>query len=382
MTADTIRFQRPSLPSTERIDRYFDLAREERWFSNGGPCWRLLRDRLSDRVGCYCVPVASGTAGLMASIAAVLAPRYGRGGAIVPSFTFPATAQAAIWAGLEPRMIDIEPNHWHLDPGALERVVGRAGTDIRLVLAVSSFGTPPPAECRRRWERTCRRAELPLIVDSAAGFGAYADDGTPVGAQGEIEVVSFHATKPFGIGEGGAVFTRDRELRDRVELAINFGLDSTRSAVLTNALNGKMSELQAATALAVLDEFDSILEVRRDAATSIKRLAGRAVTWQAGCERSTWQFVPIAMSDTERRRRVEAEFADVAEVRRYYQPLHESAAFGAYPVVGGDLRQTLDLHDRILCLPMANDLDRTEQEAIARVLQSENAGDRVPNGAA
>ncbi|HEX2071345.1 MAG TPA: hypothetical protein VHF90_06840, partial [Thermoleophilaceae bacterium] len=62
-----LRFQRPSLPSGEAIEQYLGLAREARWFSNGGPCWQLLRDRLSDRVGAYCVPVASGTIGLMAA---------------------------------------------------------------------------------------------------------------------------------------------------------------------------------------------------------------------------------------------------------------------------------------------------------------------------
>jgi dTDP-4-amino-4,6-dideoxygalactose transaminase len=378
VAADAIRFQRPSFPTTEHIDRYFDLAREERWFSNSGPCWRLLRDRLSDRVGCYCVPVASGTAGLMASLAAVIEPRRnppGSDGAIIPSFTFPATAQATIWAGLQPRMMDIEPHHWHLDAQALERVLGRDATDVRVVVAVSSFGTPPPTECRERWEQTCRSAEVPLVVDSAAGFGAVADDGTPIGAQGDIEVVSFHATKPFAIGEGGAVFTRSRELRDRVELAINFGLDSTRSVVLANAINGKMSELQAATALAVLDEFDSVLERRRRAASFIGRLGGRGFTWQAGCDRSTWQFVPIAARDSRERGELESRFVQVAEVRRYYRPLHELAAFGAYPIVGGDMRNTIDVHDRVLCLPMANDLDHREQEQIGNVLRSVHGAD-------
>jgi dTDP-4-amino-4,6-dideoxygalactose transaminase len=377
----SIRFQRPSLPSAAPIERYFDLSREGRWFSNGGPCWRLLRDRLADRVGAYCVPVASGTLGLMAAIAAILSDsrdHYGSPpGALMPSFTFPATAQAALWSGLEPRLIDVDPGHWHLDPCRLERVLPDRRGDIGIVLAISTFGTAPPTETRLRWERACRRAGLPLIVDSAAAFGAVADDGTPVGAQGDIEIVSFHATKPFAIGEGGAVFTRDRALCDRVELAVNFGLRPDRSVGFARGLNAKMSELHAATALAVLDEFDSILESRRRAAAGIRARAGSDIAWQAGCERSTWQFVPVAFADSDQRMRATSSCRGRVEVRTYYEPLHEMAPFRHWPIVDGGLPRTAELRDRVLCLPMANDLTDLELEVIAATLAPARAPGEV-----
>ena len=317
-----IPFQRPSLPSTPEIDRYLDLARAERWFSNGGPCWRLLRDRLSDHAGAYCIPVASGTLGLMAALAAVLGTTTGKrqGGAVMPSFTFLATAQAAIWSGLEPRLSDIAPDHWHLDAALLEQVL-EDSDDLGAVLAVSAFGTPPPAETRMRWERACRAAGVPLVVDSAAGFGAVAEDGAPVGSQGDVEVVSFHATKPFAVGEGGAVFTRNRALHERIELAVNFGFRSDRTMGFSRGLNAKMSELHAATALAVLDRLDSIIQQRRRSAASIRECAGRGISWQVGCELSTWQFLPVAFSSSEQRERAIDACRDRIEVRVYYEPL-------------------------------------------------------------
>ena len=365
-----IPFQRPSLPSTPEIDRYLDLSREERWFSNGGPCWRLLRDRLSDRVGAFCVPVASGTLGLMAAIASVLedrGPGADRTEALMPSFTFLATAQAAIWSGLAPRLSDIAPDHWHLDAGRLERAL-RDGEGIGVVLAVSAFGTPPPAETRLRWESACRAAGVPLVVDSAAGFGAVAEDGLPIGAQGDVEVVSFHATKPFAIGEGGAVFTRDRDLHERIERAVNFGFRPDRTVGSARGLNAKMSELHAATALAVLDRLDSILERRQGAAAAIRARAGGGVSWQEGSERSTWQFVPVAMADPEQRERVVESCRDRLEVRTYYQPLDELVPERS-TVVGDGLAATDDLHRRILCLPMANDLTEAEIGTIGATLE-------------
>src|SRR2546423_216021 len=92
--AAMIRFQRPSLPSPAAIERYLGAAREERWFSNFGPCCILLRDRLGEATGCEAVPVVNATLGLLVGIAA-LHRRSPRGAteALVPSFAFAASAQ-------------------------------------------------------------------------------------------------------------------------------------------------------------------------------------------------------------------------------------------------------------------------------------------------
>jgi dTDP-4-amino-4,6-dideoxygalactose transaminase len=376
-TEPIIRFQRPLLPSASQIDRYLDLSREARWFSNSGPCWCLLRDRLADRVGAYCVPVASGTLGLMVAIASLTktSPDSGASGALMPSFTFLATAQAAIWSGFQPRLIDVDPTHWHIDASRLERVLRDHRGDLSLVTAVCTFGTPPPSETRLRWERACRSAGVPLIFDSAAAFGAVADDGVHIGAQGDIEVVSFHATKPFAIGEGGAVFTRDRALYEKIELAVNFGLRPDRSATTAMGLNAKMSELHAATALAVLDEYDLILESRRDAAAKIRAGTDPDITWQTGCERSTWQFVPVVFPDADHRRRAERRCEGRVEVRTYYEPLHLMEPFSSYPVLGDGLACTAELCDRVLCLPMANDLSSEEVLAISAIVDPDPQDD-------
>lgn len=365
--APLIRFQRPQLPPNEAIAAYLERSREERWFSNNGPCWRLLRERLAERVGAYCTPVANATAGLMVALTAARGGSEGDGGdALMPAFTFVATAQAAIWCGLRPRLHDVDPDHWHLAPERVERALG-GDHKPNAVLAVSSFGTPPPAASRRRWEQACRDAGVPLIVDSAAAFGAVAEDGVPIGAQGDVEVVSFHATKPFAIGEGGAVFTSDRALHERIELAVNFGFRADHSLAIERGLNAKMSELHAAAALAMLDRLDVVLAARRGAAATIRQRAGDGVSWQTGCEHSTWQFVPVALAGAERRRAVLDACRGTIETRSYYEPLDRLLPAGAASI-GDQLAVTDALSDRILSLPMANDLSEEEIAAIATVL--------------
>jgi dTDP-4-amino-4,6-dideoxygalactose transaminase len=372
-----LRFQRPSLPAAAEIERYFSLSRSDRWFSNGGPCSQLLQERLSERVGAFSVPVASGTTGLLAAVVAALESSHvssGRNEALLPSFTFPATLQAATWAGLTPRFLDVSGEHWHLDHEILERELRARRDQVAVVIAVSSFGTPPPPAVRQAWERSCAEAGVPLIIDSAAGFGAVGDDRTPVGAQGDIEVVSFHATKPFAVGEGGAVFTRSRRTLARLKSAINFGLNTHRHVEFGPGLNGKMSELHAATALAVLDGFNGILEARRRAAFDIKGQLEDLVSWQAEWSRSAWQFIPVLFRDESERTTVENQCRGEFEARRYYEPLHAMPPFREFPIGGGGLDATTDLVSRLLCLPMANDLTRDEVACIGQSVRSALGG--------
>jgi dTDP-4-amino-4,6-dideoxygalactose transaminase len=359
-----IPFQRPSLPPSAAVERYFAESRAERWFSNGGPCWKRLRARLEERTGVACVPVANATVGLLAAITAVRrhAPSSARAVAL-PSFTFAATIQAACLGGLDPVFVDIDADHWHLDPVQLEAALER--DDLALVIACSAFGTPPPPQVRQRWEDACASRGVPLVIDSAAGFGATAPDGVPIGAQGTVEIVSFHATKPFAIGEGGAVFTRDVALAARLERTVNFGLDESRRVAVSPAINGKMSEIHAAIGLAVLDDFDTIIERRREAASQLRTALEPGFAFQDGCDASTWQFVPVAVPGD--RESIIRAARDRIELRTYYEPLHLMPAFREVPRVGS-LDATSSLGERILSLPMANDLRADEIAAIVAAM--------------
>jgi len=202
-----------------------------------------------------------------------------------------------------------------------------------------------------------------------------------LGSQGDAEVVSFHATKPFAIGEGGAVFTRDSSLCERIELVVSFGLGADRSVQVPLGLNAKMSELHAATGLAVLEDFDAALAARRAAAASLRDAAAAPLEWQAECERSTWQFAPVAHPDAASRAAAERRCRDVVETRGYYLPLHRMPAFRSAAVADGGLARTEALADRLLCLPMAADLTAAEQATLA-ALVADDARRPVPTAQA
>jgi dTDP-4-amino-4,6-dideoxygalactose transaminase len=356
------------LPAPEAIENYLSLAREERWFSNQGPCWRLLRERLSDAAGSHCVPVVNATLGLVVSIAALRArtPRHGRQ-ALVPSFAFAASAQAAVWNGFEPVFVDVDPEHWHLAPDSLERALAERERELAVVIALSSFGTPPPSDVRRRWEEACASAGIPLLVDSAAGFGARAEDGRAIGSQGDVEVVSFHAVKPLAAGEGGAVFTRDDEVAAEVLRLTEFAFDEHRSARRPDGLNAKMPEHTAAVALAALDEYPAALQARRKVAEQMLSGLPGGFLAQKGHELGTWQFVPVAAPSRVARTELFARAEGMMELRTYYDPLHEMPAFADCARVGR-LPVTSDLGGRMVSLPLAADFTADEIALVAGLL--------------
>ena len=370
MSSQKIRFQRPLLPSAAATERYLAAAREARWFSNAGPCWHLLRERLSAAVGCDCVPVVNATLGLIVALAAVVGRtvRPGRS-ALVPSFAFAASAQAAVWNGLEPVFVDVDADHWHLAPAALERALSRLDGEVAVVIALSSFGTPPPVPVRLEWERLCADAHVPLVVDSAAGFGAEAADGVRVGTQGDVEVVSFHAVKPFGIGEGGAVFTRDTELAAEILRLTEFAFDEHKQATRMNGINAKLSEYSAAVALAAMDDYENVLRARRSAAFLLLSLLPEECHPQLEHERGTWQFVPVVAPSPAARREILETAGSSVELRTYYDPLHLMPAFVDCRRAD-DLAVTADLGERMLSLPMATDLTRDEIAAIAEAVRA------------
>ncbi len=357
---EILRYQRPELPPLSDVARYYALSEDARFYSNGGPCHERLADRLAARVGeVTCVPVANCTLGLIAALREMCgAPSRRRRLIAVPSLTFTASACAIVLAGYEPLFVDVDVDSWQMDPAGLQDALGRHRGRVAGVMGASTFGTAAPHHVRAGWRSACSAHDVPLVIDSAAGFGATDDDGRPLGAQGETEVFSFHATKPFAIGEGGAITTPDRELGSRLRRFINFGLDPQTHTSLFPGLNAKMSELHAATALAMLDRFDELMARRRGTAADLRTaLRSDGLTYQQGCERSTWQVLPLLVSGPAERARV-LEVADRLriEVRPGFDPpLHRHPAFAA-----ALLHSTLDVTDqlaaRMVCLPMANTL--------------------------
>ena len=363
-----LRFQRPRLPGAVEVERWYSLSREADRFANHGPCEQLLAHRLAARLrpDVTCIPVANATLGLMIALRALM-ERSGtvRGEVVMPSFTYVATVSAVLWAGYRPIFVDVDRDSWHVTGHALAAAVAERGRRVACLLPCATFGSIPPESLLAGWRSVAAESGLPLLIDNAPGYGSLDTAGQSQSPLGDADVVSFHATKPFAIGEGGAVFTLDEALASRVRELSHFGLDAGRTLTGTPGLNAKMSELHAATGLAVLNSYDDVLSSRRARARQLTEpflAAGTGRNKAPSCRRgsSSPSLRPTRVPAT---RCCDVQTPAASRSRTYHQPLHSMPSLRDHATVGS-LSVSSDLGSRIICLPMANDLSEAEIERI------------------
>lgn len=355
-----VPFLEPTLPPLAEVLE--DLVRiyEAKVFSNSGPFERRLAERLAAYLGVgHCLPVANATLGLMIAMKALARPTP-QGLVVMPSFTFAATALAAQWAGLSPAFCDVDGASWQAVPNREVLAVHR--DQLSLIVICNTFGAPADIE---GWKKLSLELGVPLLVDSAPSLGARYPDGRMQGAAGVVEVFSMHATKPFAIGEGGAIVTDDDELAERMRRMRSFSFDEQK-VCRDVGLNAKLSELHAAIGCRVLDRYAGIVEHRRRRAGEYTaRLSPLGFTFQKYGELSAYQFVPVQVPhglDAGALRR-KLSCAGI-ETRDYFSPsLHRHPQFAHCPRFGS-LRVSDRLAGTLISLPMSNHLSHSDVDRV------------------
>jgi dTDP-4-amino-4,6-dideoxygalactose transaminase len=239
---------RPKLPVAARIAPFLERIDEARIYSNFGPLARSLEGRLAAFFGLpigSALTVANATLGLTLALSAQQ-PKPGSLCAM-PAWTFAATAHAATFAGLTPYFIDVEPETWALNADAIVDEISRAPGFVSSVVPVAPFGCPIDVAA---WDDVRTRTGLAVVIDAAAAFDSLIPGLVP-------SVISLHATKVLGIGEGGCIVSVDTDLIKGLQARANFGFFRSRDA-LVPATNAKLSEYHAAIGLAALDEWPAV----------------------------------------------------------------------------------------------------------------------------
>jgi dTDP-4-amino-4,6-dideoxygalactose transaminase len=346
-----VPFVRPSLPDLPDVARLLEPS-----FASGmitdGELVRRLEQRTAERLQVeQVVAVGSCTLGLML-VWRVLDPG---GPVVLPGFTFAASAHAAYWNGLDLRFADCDPNSFQADPADIRARLGGA----RALSATHVFGAPCDIEVL---DSMARAAGVPLVVDAAHAFGA-TRAGRPVGGFGVAEVFSLTPTKPLVAGEGGLVATNDASLADELRVARNYGNPGDYDSRLVG-LNGRMSELHAAVALASLDRFDADLATRRARASQyrkgIESVPGLTLQAVAPEDSSTWKDLTVQVDPGRfgmNAGQLQRQLADegVGTRRYFYPPVHRHEVYrGRFPA---HLPVTEAVAERVLSLPIWPGLD-------------------------
>ena len=201
------------------------------------------------------ISCASGTDAL---VLALLAYNIGPGDLVFcPAFTFPATAEAIAILGAVPYFVDVEEDTFNLSinslNNAIELVIKENIYKMKAVIAVDLYGLP--AEYNELVNIT-KNNNMALIADAAQSFGAEYDN-KKVGGLADITCTSFFPAKPLGCyGDGGALFTNNDEIADKLKSLRVHGKGKSKYDIDYIGVNSRLDTIQAAILLAKLEDFE------------------------------------------------------------------------------------------------------------------------------
>ena len=349
---------RPEIPPMLRWARHMERAEQRNWFTNFGELSLELERELQLRWG-FSGGVAICTNNGTSAIAAPLIAQEVDGPVLLPAFTFPATLSAVKMAGCQPVLMDVSTQSWIVEPAELDRKLSE--TKAQAAVLVSPFGF----DCDFSGHiEVAVSHNAALIIDSAAGLGGGRNNVES--ADRVYEAYSMHATKPFGVGEGGVIFCAS-EAASKIRSALNFGLPTRFGVEVARwGINGKISEAHSAVGLEVLETFAERLALRRAlAAQYIAGLAGlRDIEYPRDPLASTWQVFPVLMPTTAAADALVNETQRMGmEVRRYYRPSL------THWLTGSACPNSDSLAERMICFPVYSYGGRIAQE-MAEVVES------------
>ena len=304
---------RPNLPDKEIVMENMAKILDNQWLTNNGPFVQELERRIEEYLGIkHCICVCNATIGLELLQRALDLT----GEVIIPAFTFIATAHSLRWQRIDPVFCDVRIEDHLIDPEKIESLITPRTSAI---LAVPIWGQPCDYDAL---ERIARKHHLKLIFDSAHAFGCRRGNRF-LGGFGDAEVFSFHATKVFSTGEGGAITTNSDELADKLRLMRNFGFtgyDHTDHL----GTNAKMNEFAAAYGLAALDQIESVIYQNRQNHNAYLKifhdLPGIHFLDYPQINPSNYQYVVARVRPEHRDPLVEFYHRANILVRRYFHP--------------------------------------------------------------
>lgn len=342
-------------------------------YSNYGPEARRLEHTMAAQLfgGGYCLSVCNATLGLMLAIRSFLWRRADkRKYALMPSYTFAATAHAALWNGLTPLFCDVDTRTWLGSQASEEELLHRYGDEVAVIVPCTTFGNPIDME---RYAHFHKQYGVDIVVDAAAALGSEDHAGNQFGKGSRWPTVySMHATKPFASGEGGIVYCKDADLIEDLRAMASFGFEQPRTASLPG-LNAKISETAALTAFLQLQRFGSVVEhrnnLKRQYRTFLPGLARQKMNGMV--QAHSYEFVLLPEEIAAQRNQIVQELRERGiGTGCYFSPHLAEQSYFASCSVAGSLPVTEALSRRILTLPMYDSMTQEDVHYVSSHLQA------------
>ena len=336
--------------------------------ATGGPFTKQCSDFLNDvHHSADALLTTSGTDAL--EMAAMLLGLGSGDVVILPSFTFTSTATAFAREGAKLRFCDIDPVTLGMDPN---HVKASLSPEVKAIVTVHYAGVPSNID---ELVEIAENAGIPLVEDNAHGFFA-THNGQPLGTFGRMSTLSFHETKNFHCGEGGALILNDESDVDRAHILLDKGtnrrqfLNGSVDKYTWQGLGSSfgLSDLLAGFLFAQFEHANEIRSQRRTVAETYQRLLepqaaelGIGLLSLPSSATAADHMYYVILPDAAKRSSVISKMREASSHPTFhYVPLHTAPGAQALADRFQDCPVTDDISARLLRLPFYNALTETE----------------------
>jgi UDP-2-acetamido-2-deoxy-ribo-hexuluronate aminotransferase len=344
------------------IDRRINSVLEHSHFIMG-PEVSELEQKLAEYVGVkHCITVASGTVSLEIALRAL---GIGPGDEVITvPFTWISSAEVISLVGARPVFVDIEPKTYNMDITKLEAAFSPR---TKAVIPVSLFGQMPDYA---QINRIAEGRGVTVIEDGAQSFGA-SQHGKPSCGVTTIGSTSFFPAKPFGCyGDGGALFTNDDALAERMKAIRTHGGVKRHYHSLVG-MNARFDTVQAAVLLAKWPKFEWEVKQREQIGARYSELLRPVCTVPEVAEGNTHVYAQYTVRVPDRDKIAEKLKAHQIPTAVYYPKcLHEQPVFASLGYKWGDFPQSEKASREVLSLPMHPLLAKEDQDRVVAALKS------------
>lgn len=357
--AKKIFVTQPTLAPLEEVTELLKGVWETGIMTHNGPLVQRLEQEVKDILGVKnIVSCVNGTIAIQMAIRALEL----KGEIITTPFTFIATSNAILWENCTPVFVDIDPETFNIDPSKIEEKITYHTVGI---MPVHVFGNACDIEAI---DTIAKKHNLKVIYDAAHAM-CVNYKGRSIFDYGDISTTSFHATKLFGTAEGGAIFTTNDEIDQKLRRIRFFGFEN-HSDIVEDGTNGKMTEVHAAVGLANLKYLDEAAADRKkkyfyykENLSSIPGVSFQKIN-DGACN---YSYFPIVFkSEEDCLKVISALNAENIYPRRYFYPSINTFN-RLFPYINMPISE--DIASRILCLPLYYSLEISDIDNIINIIQ-------------
>ena len=345
----------PFLPDLEEFNFYLKKIWKNKQITNNGPFHKELEKKICDYLGVKHISlVSNGTIGLLVAIKALKL----KGDVLTTPYSFVATTHAIKWNGLNPVFVDVDPISGNI---SADKIESKITEQTSAILAVHVYGNP----CQfRKIELIASKYNLKVIYDAAHAFGVKIS-GDSILNEGDLSILSFHATKVFNTFEGGAIISKSLKEKNNIDRLINFGF---RDEITVDGLgiNGKMNEIQASMGILQLKYIDRIIERRRLITkmykNGLRNIKGLQFFEESSDVKYNYSYLPIFINEYDFGHSRDDLYSYLKNNgifgRRYFFPLiSHFDEYSSLPTsCSKNLLEAEKISNQVICLPIYYDL--------------------------